>query len=119
MTSGPRRFRSGYRSPATNEWVLGAPDLPDAIVGYYDPDADQWVEGIADIESGEWVPVAAVRAGSGRDCPPGFPVKGNLPSRVCHSPGQQDYDRTTPEVCFASDEAAAAAGFRHARSGAA
>ena len=117
MTSGPRRFRSGYRNPATNEWVLGAPDAPDAIVGYYDPDADQWAEGVADIESGEWIPVDAVRGTGGRDCPPGFPVKGNLPSRVFHSPGQPNYDRTTPEVCFANDAAARDAGFRHARAG--
>jgi hypothetical protein len=118
MTSGPRRFRSGYRSGATNEWVLGTSDSPDAILGYYDPDADRWTEGVADIESGEWIPVDAVRGTGGRDCPPGFPVKGNLPSRVFHGPGQQDYDRTTPEVCFASEEAARAAGFRHARAGA-
>ena len=88
MTSGPRRFRSGYRSPATDEWVLGASDSSDAILGYYDPDADQWTEGIADIESGEWLPVDAVRVERGRDCPTGYPVKGNLPSRVFHSPGQ-------------------------------
>src|SRR5215207_7158044 len=118
MTSGPRRFRSGYRSPASNEWVLGVPDSPDASVGYYDPDADQWVEGVADIESGEWIPVGAVRGTGARDCPPGFPVKGNLPSRVFHGPGQQDYDRTTPEVCFASEAAARDAGFRHSRLGA-
>ena len=119
MTSGPRRFRSGYRNPATNEWVLGASDAPDAIVGYYDPDADQWAEGVADIDSGEWIPVDAVRPSEGRDCPPGFPVKGNLPSRVFHSPGQANYDRTTPEVCFTNDAAARDAGFRHARAGAA
>jgi len=87
-------------------------------VGYYDPDADRWNEGVANIESGEWIPVDAVRAGGGRDCPPGFPIKGNLPSRVFHGPGQQDYDRTTPEVCFASEAAARDAGFRHARAGA-
>ena len=119
MTSGPRRFRSGYRTGATEEWILGTSDSPDAMVGYYDPDADQWTEGVADIESGEWIPVDAVRAGGGRDCPPGFPVKGNLPSRVFHSPGQQDYDRTSPEICFASEAAARDAGFRHARAGAA
>lgn len=119
MTSGPRRFRSGYRNPATNEWVLGASDAPDAIVGYYDPDADQWAEGVADIDSGEWIPVDGVRPSEGRDCPPGFPVKGNLPSRVFHSPGQANYDRTTPEVCFTNDAAARDAGFRHARAGAA
>src|SRR5215210_3413628 len=117
MTSGPRRFRSGYRSGATDEWVLGASDSPDAILGYYDPDADQWTEGVADIELGEWIAVDAVRATGGRDCPPGFPVKGNLPSRVFHSPGQQDYDRTSPEICFVSEAAARDAGFRHSRLG--
>ena len=108
--TGARRQTNGFS-------VLS--DSPDAIVGYYDPDADQWVEGIADIESGEWIPVDAVRGTGVRDCPPGFPVKGNLPSRVFHSPGQPDYDRTTPEVCFANEAAARDAGFRHARWGAA
>jgi hypothetical protein len=119
MTSGPRRFRSGYRSSATDEWVLGASEAPDAVLGYYDPDADQWTEGIADIESGEWIPVDAVRPSEGRDCPTGYPIKGNLPSRVFHSPGQANYDRTTPEVCFTSEAAARDAGFRSARLGAA
>src|SRR5215213_8344550 len=118
MTGGPRRFRSGYRSGATAEWVLGTSDSPDAIVGFYDPDADQWAEGVADIDSGEWLPVDAVRATGGRDCPPGFPIKGNMPSRVFHSPGQQDYDQTNPEICFASEAAAMDAGFRHSRLGA-
>jgi len=116
MTSSPRRFRAGYRSPSTGEWVLGSSVVSDAVVGYHDPDTDQWIEGIADIESGEWIPVDATRGTGTRDCPAGFPVKGNLPSRVFHTPGQQDYDRTTPEVCFASEDAASAAGFRHSRS---
>ncbi len=116
MTNGPRRFRAGYRSPSTGEWVLGSSVVTDAVVGYHDPDTDEWIEGIADIESGEWIPVDATRGTGARDCPAGFPVKGNLPSRVFHTPGQPDYDRTTPEVCFASEDAASGAGFRHARS---
>jgi hypothetical protein len=116
MTNGPRRFRAGYRSPSTGEWVLGSSVVTDAVVGYHDPDTDEWIEGVADIESGEWIPVDATRGTGARDCPAGFPVKGNLPSRVFHTPGQPDYDRTTPEVCFASEDAASAAGFRHARS---
>ncbi|MGH2615478.1 MAG: hypothetical protein ACRDJC_09585, partial [Thermomicrobiales bacterium] len=118
MTTGPRRFRSGYRDPATQEWVLGVTETADAVVGYYDPDTDQWIEGVADIESGAWLPVDAVRGTGGRDCPAGFPVKGNLPSRMFHLPGQLTYERTNPEVCFASEEAASAAGFRASRGGA-
>jgi hypothetical protein len=115
MTSGPRRYRAGYRNPTTGDWVVGVPEFPDATLGYYDPDADQWAEGMPDIQAGQWLPENAMRGTGARDCPPGFPVKGNLPSRVYHVPGQATYERTTPEICFASDEAAAAGGFRPAR----
>jgi hypothetical protein len=116
MTSGPRRYRAGYRNQSTGDWLFGVPSATDAVVGYFDPDTNQWYEGVADILSGEWIPVAASRA-SGRDCPPNLPVKGNLPSRVFHVPGQPNYDRVIPEVCFASEEAAADGGFRPSRSG--
>jgi len=116
MTSGPRRYRAGYRNQSTGDWAFGIPSFSDAVVGYFDPDTNQWYEGIADILSGEWIPMAASRA-SGRDCPPNLPVKGNLPSRVFHAPGQANYDRVIPEVCFASEEAALDGGFRPSRSG--
>ncbi len=116
MTSGPRRYRAGYRNQSTGDWLFGIPSASDAVVGYFDPDTNQWYEGVADILSGEWIPVAASRA-SGRDCPPNLPVKGNLPSRVYHVPGQPNYDRVIPEVCFANEEAASDGGFRPSRSG--
>jgi hypothetical protein len=116
MTSGPRRYRSGYRNRSTGDWAFGIPNFSDAVVGYFDPDTNQWYEGVADILSGEWIPVAAARA-TGRDCPPNLPVKGNLPSRVFHVPGQPNYERVIPEVCFASEEAALDGGFRASRSG--
>ncbi|MBA2598225.1 MAG: hypothetical protein H0V00_16505, partial [Chloroflexia bacterium] len=119
MSSTPRRFRAGYRNPSTQDWMLGMSDVPDAVAGYYDPDADEWVEGVADIESGDWIPADAVRGTGGQDCPPGFPVKGNLPSRMFHLPGQATYERTNPEICFASAEAASAAGFSPGRAAAA
>jgi hypothetical protein len=49
------------------------------------------------------------------DCPPGFPVKGSMPARHYHEPGQLAYVRTIPEVCFQSAEAAEAAGFSPAQ----
>jgi hypothetical protein len=45
-------------------------------------------------------------------CPDEFPIKGNASSRIYHKPGESSYDATNPEICFASDEAAAAQGFR-------
>jgi micrococcal nuclease len=52
---------------------------------------------------------------SGRECPPGRPVKGNLPSGIYHLPGQPSYEATNPERCFASAEEAEKAGFRAPR----
>lgn len=57
------------------------------------------------------LPAGAVRAG-GADCPDDYPVKGNASSMLYHSPGSPSYGRTNPEFCFASVEAAEAAGFK-------
>jgi large subunit ribosomal protein L17 len=43
--------------------------------------------------------------------PDGFEIKGNASSMLYHVPGSAFYDRTVPEVWFASAEAAEAAGF--------
>ena len=43
--------------------------------------------------------------------PAGFEIKGNADSMLYHVPGSAFYDRTVPEVWFASEEAAEAAGF--------
>jgi large subunit ribosomal protein L17 len=43
--------------------------------------------------------------------PAGFEIKGNADSMLYHVPGSAFYDRTVPEVWFASGEAAEAAGF--------
>ncbi|HVH23837.1 MAG TPA: 50S ribosomal protein L17, partial [Pseudonocardia sp.] len=43
--------------------------------------------------------------------PEGFEIKGNADSMLYHMPGSAFYDRTVPEVWFASEQAAEAAGF--------
>lgn len=45
-------------------------------------------------------------------CPPSHPFKGNRNSMIYHPPGGTYYNKTKPEVCFDSAEAAVAAGFR-------
>ena len=45
-------------------------------------------------------------------CPYDFPIKGNASSMIYHLPGQSSYDNTIPEICFATEERAAAAGYR-------
>jgi micrococcal nuclease len=62
------------------------------------------------------VPDGAIAGDGTPICPPRFPVKGNLPSQIYHLPGQVAYPQTVPEFCFASAEAAEAAGYRPSRS---
>jgi hypothetical protein len=51
-----------------------------------------------------------------RQPPDGFPIKGNLASKVYHVPGSPFYDRAVAQIWFSSAEAAEAAGFRLPRS---
>ena len=48
-------------------------------------------------------------------CPLDHPVKANDNSGIFHEPGGRFYDRTRPERCYASPEAATADGYRPAR----
>jgi hypothetical protein len=48
-------------------------------------------------------------------CPKGYPIKANASSRIYHVPGGLSYDRTQPERCYATAEAAEADGFRAAK----
>jgi hypothetical protein len=57
------------------------------------------------------VPEGAVRGDGTGECPEDYPIKGNATSKLYHSPGSPSYKRTVPEFCFATTEAAEAAGF--------
>ena len=48
-------------------------------------------------------------------CPVDFPIKGNANSGIYHVPGGRFYDRTVPERCYASEDAAQADGYRRAK----
>ena len=55
----------------------------------------------------------------GEQCPPGFEIKGNRSRNgdlLYHTPASNNFARTKPEACFATEEDAEAAGFRKARS---
>ena len=61
----------------------------------------------AGLAAGNWV------EGDGSpNCPDEFPIKGNANSRIYHLPGEPSYERTIAELCFATEEDAAAAGYR-------
>lgn len=72
------------------------------------------------------IPVAAVDGASAAGaawreptadggCPEGYPIKAKMTSKIFHAPGQLNYDRTTPDRCYASTEAAEADGLRAAK----
>lgn len=61
------------------------------------------------------VPEGAVRGDGSTVCPEAFPIKGNATSRIYHQPGTASYERTVPELCFASEAAAETAGYRAPR----
>lgn len=54
---------------------------------------------------------------TGGTCPDSHPVKGNISSGrlIYHLPGQEFYEQTRPEACFASAGEAAQAGYRPSR----
>jgi ribosomal protein S6 len=65
----------------------------------------------AEADAAADVPEGAVRGDGTGECPEDYPIKGNATSKLYHSPGSPSYKRTVPEFCFATTEAAEAAGF--------
>ncbi|MGI9254771.1 MAG: hypothetical protein ACR2J8_13590, partial [Thermomicrobiales bacterium] len=59
-------------------------------------------------------PEGAVAGTGGIACPKGYDIKGNLPSRLYHLPGDFAYTVTIPEFCFNHEHAAVNAGFTRA-----
>jgi hypothetical protein len=45
-------------------------------------------------------------------CPDGYPVKAKTSSKIFHAPGGTMYERTVPDRCYPSAEAAEADGYR-------
>ncbi len=53
-----------------------------------------------------------VEPATGGTCPPGYPVKAKLSTKIFHVQGGALYERTTPDRCYASPVAAEADGLR-------
>lgn len=51
---------------------------------------------------------------NGYPCPPDAPIKGNASSGIYHQPGDEFYEETNPEDCFATPQEAEDAGYRAA-----
>ena len=73
--------------------------------------ASRATDALASIQAAAAAHGGAVPGDGTSDCPSSYPIKGNIASMYYHNPGQPSYNRTIPEVCFQSAEAAEAAGF--------
>lgn len=89
--------------------VAEVESMPDAIPVEAEPIVQPALPS-APVESG--VPAGSVRGDGTTNCPPQFPVKGNAQSQIYHTPASRVYGQTVAELCFATPEAAEAAGFR-------
>lgn len=65
-----------------------------------------------DLEIESPATVNWVRGDGTEHCPPGYPVKAKASSLIYHTDESRNYEVTIPDVCFASAEDAAAAGYR-------
>jgi uncharacterized membrane protein len=68
-------------------------------------------------EGGATVAAGGVEMSGVQDCPDGYPIKGNATprSRIYHVPTSPVYAITVPEMCFATEDDALAAGYRAPR----
>lgn len=87
--------------PAPSE--ASATPTPDPVVTAPEPDGVP-VGGSAYVEPAE-----------DGECPDGFPIKAKMSSKIFHSPGQLNYDRTTPDRCYVDAAAAESDGLRAAK----
>lgn len=97
---------------ATAGFGLVAADVPSGAAPFEtDEDAieDNALERLAqkDSDPGKWV-----RGDGTTVCPDDYPIKGNGSSHIYHVPGESSYAATIAELCFATEDAAAAEGFR-------
>jgi trigger factor len=103
------------RGAVINAWVKPEPAEP--------AEGSAPVEAIIETEGKvvDEAPVTTsqIEAGGSHDCPSSHPIKGNASSKIYHLPGSGSYDRTMPEICFATADDATAAGYRASKSSAA
>jgi hypothetical protein len=128
--TGRRDCPVGYpvkgNEPSNVYYEPGDPGYPQVIpeMCFEDAATAQRV-GFTSIQSGgaaaaaAAAPVGFLRGTGGRECPAGYPIKGNEPSNIFYRPEDPGYAQVIPEVCFADVAEAEKAGFSRVNVGAA
>jgi hypothetical protein len=96
-------------APHPDPGAVADSDLP-AAVSFVNDLVDAPVARSADNATGGWA--AALNDGS---CPIDHPIKANNNSGIFHVPGGRFYNRTKPERCYSTPDAAIADGYRQAK----
>lgn len=118
--TGRRDCPVGYpvkgNEPSNVYYEPGDPGYPQVIPEMCFEDAAVAVKvGFTHVKGGDAVeaavPAGFLRATGGRECPAGYPIKGNEPSNVFYRPEDPGYAQVIPEVCFADVSEAEKAGF--------
>lgn len=91
--------------------------VPEASLGETIPEGglDSGDGGIGAMVTGADPGLGWVEGDGTRDCPDAYPIKGNGSSHIYHLPGQPSYAATIAELCFATEAAAVAEGYRPVR----
>jgi hypothetical protein len=76
------------------------------------PPAEPWPKADTEVPA---PPAAWLEPTASGTCPEAYPVKAKTASGIFHVPGGASYDRTTPDRCYRSAEAAEADGLRQAK----
>jgi hypothetical protein len=79
------------------------------------PEAAEPATKPADKPAAKATPAPWVDPAAGGTCPASHPLKAKLASGIFHVPGGANYERTTPDRCYTSPEAAIADGLRAAK----
>ncbi len=103
-TAAPTPTQSADTGTTTDTTAHSEPATPDTTA--HSEPASGTGEGVTE-EGG-------IRPVDGR-CPDSHPVRAKESSRIYHLPGMLNYDRMRPDVCFATTEAAEAAGYRRSK----
>ena len=112
VTGGPTPPGSPTGGAAPKLQAMPSPDPTPGTELRTDPDAPTGpAEPVAEVLEADAAWVAPLEG----DCPDGYPIKAKLSSKIYHQPGGAMYERTKPDRCYASAEAAEADGLRAAK----
>ena len=114
--------------PSAPEWPPLQPATTPAATGTEAPAVSDTAASTASQVEGDGAGSAPVEEGIGDaapvpdwvepvdgTCPVSHPIKANDNSKIFHLPGGRFYDRTAPERCYATEDAAVRDGYRAAK----